>query len=85
MSYSYEAMNNLNYRHTKTELAMKLGTTRPTFDKWLIKYKKEKYCKDNLILFNKLRDAIQSEFGLSPENFIKQISSDLYICSIKRV
>lgn len=85
MSYSYEAMSKLNYRHTKTELVKQLGTTRPTFDKWLIKYEKEKECKEKLYIFDKLKEAIHSEFGLSPEKFIKQITSDLYISTIKPI
>lgn len=85
MKYSYEAMNKLDYRRTKTELKDQLGISRPTLDSWLIKYKKEKECKEKLYIFNKLKEAIQSEFGLSPEMFIKQITSDLYICSIKPI
>lgn len=85
MSYSYEKMSHLNERHTRVEQALSLGITRPTLNKWLVKYKQEKYYRENNKLYLELRDAIQSKFGVSPKNFIKQISSDLYICSIKRL
>lgn len=85
MKYSYEAMNALRQTWTKTEQAEHLGITRPTLDSWLIKFKKEKECKEKLYIFDKLKEAIQSEFGLSPETFIKRITSDMYISSIKLI
>lgn len=78
-------MNTLRSSWTKTEQAEHLGISRPTLDKWLIKFEKEKECKEKLYIFNKLKEAIQSEFGLSPEMFIKQVTSDMYLCTITRV
>lgn len=78
-------MSTLRSSWTKTEQAEHLGISRPTLDNWLIKFEKEKECKEKLYIFNKLKEAIQSEFGLSPEMFIKQVTSDMYVCTIKRV
>lgn len=85
VSYSYEAMSTLRSSWTKTEQAEHLGISRPTLDNWLIKFEKEKECKEKLYIFDKLKEAIHSEFGLSPEKFIKQITSDLYISTIKPI
>jgi len=85
VSYSYEEMSKLRPSWTKTEQAKHLGISRPTLDNWLIKFEKEKECKEKLYTFNKLKEAIQSEFGLSPEMFIKQVTSDMYVCTIKRL
>lgn len=78
-------MSTLRSSWTKTEQAEHLGISRPTLDNWLIKFEKEKECKEKLDIFEKLKEAIQSEFGLTPEMFIKQVTSDMYLCTIKRV
>lgn len=78
-------MNTLRSSWTKTEQAEHLGISRPTLDSWLRKYQKDKECKEKLYTFEKLKEAIQSEFGLTPENFIKKITSDLYVCRIDSI
>lgn len=70
---------------SKTEKAKHINTTRPTLDKWLIRFNQEKECKEKLNTFKILSEAIQSEFQMTPEKFIKRIKSDLFICSIEPI
>jgi len=78
-------MSTLRSSWTKTEQAEHLGISRPTLDNWLIKFEKEKECKEKLYIFEKLKEAIQSEFGLTPEKFIERTGSDMYNCTIKLI